>query len=769
MDLIDNNGSNMIAAQSNIPRMTVTIEFPRELTQEQRDLKNDLLTIFASAADLQRKISNATDKMLMNTEVWKELITLNFSEEARKRKVAHFLATNWIKEQNDDLIHIVGMLKSKNCQLTEKELNLKRTEERLDLFLKEVGRSIAHWIEVEFAIDLIVDRGYKDAQSTGNSLRMSNKERNYTKALHQAYRMIINESNMIKDKNSNMHHYMKSVVEKYYHRICNVIRLDEKDVKVQPVDKIFMHSPDAVNIEDILRSIESKFAMEMEKAQHNTRALVIALLSDLKTILQNWDDIVKAEETVRKLFYSEKLENLVYNLNGRDENTLKEFNKKLDKYISQHIKRKDTDVLKAHTKIHGKQSKTEYLLKIYHNLINLIKNNGDVIKKAKQIEFSTNIIQCLDGGELYKIYSYQAESRVQPFSKEQKSIVNNYGIVPKRKIFSSLGRLISLFWSRRMHHVVYESTILQKNTQQSGNESVLSKTMNVLKDTANGICSTLDDIEEVCVKAATETMNAVGLPLSEEPCEYIPLLSMQAPIVEGNSQGANSVEDAAHVRRKYESIDRERLRRERANASNETSGSIGTEPPQKSSLKIICTLPLCILTCVLLGLSMYSIIIGFSLLKNGLKLTLTAAIFGLTSVMVISSGVLTAMHCASLLIITAQDLYIKKTKGNIICLVLMAVCSTASLMGGIIYPSTLNMNSTKVSLYWMVASIFATAAFTISIGLFRRRIVSGMRNWVKKAKFNLNARRVMEYAELMTLLIVLAYFIQPLNTNNVSV
>ncbi|KAI5163088.1 hypothetical protein NEAUS03_2190, partial [Nematocida ausubeli] len=98
MDLINNDGSNMMAGQPDNLSMKVTIEFPQELTEKQRDLKNDLLTIFASAADLQRKITNAIEKMLMKTEVWKELITLNFSEEARKRKVAHFLATNWIKE-----------------------------------------------------------------------------------------------------------------------------------------------------------------------------------------------------------------------------------------------------------------------------------------------------------------------------------------------------------------------------------------------------------------------------------------------------------------------------------------------------------------------------------------------------------------------------------------------------------------------------------------------------------------------------------------------
>ncbi|KAI5132744.1 uncharacterized protein NESG_01954 [Nematocida ausubeli] len=689
MDLIDNNENNMIAAQSNIPRMTVTIEFPRELTQEQRDLKNDLLTIFASANDLQRKISDATDKMLMNTEVWKELITMNFSEEARKRKVAHFLATNWIKEQNDDLIHIVGMLKSKNCQLNNIKMEDKSKEERLDLFLKEVGRTIAHWIKIEFAIDLIVDRDYKDAQTKGNSLRMTTQERNYTKALHQAYRMIINESNMIKDKNSNMHHYMKSVVEKYYHRICNVIRLDEKDIKVQPVDKIFMHNPDAVNIEDILRSIESKFAMEMEKAQHNTRALVIALISDLKTILQNWDDIVKAEETVRKLFYSEKLENLVYNLNGRDENTLKEFNKKLDKYISQHIKRKEADVLKAHAKIHGIQSKTEYLLKIYHNLINLIKNNGDIIKKAKQIEFSTNIIQCLGGGELYKIYSYQAESRVQPFSREQKSIVNNYGIGSKRKIFSSLGRLISLFWSRRMHHVVYESTILQENTQQFGNGSVLSKTMNVLKDTANGICSAFDDIEEVCVKAATETMSAVGLSRMENSYEYIENKPMQEPIVEENSQP---------------------LRHTHVDASNGAPAWIRTEPSTKP-LIIAHTVPFLIVTAILLRLSIYSTTMGFGLVIKYLKNTAAFNLFKVNAGLIGLIGIFLVKNTTNILLTTAKDIWNRKAKGSAICAAVIVLYTTVVVGSGLLGPLTLNVQELEVSLYWIVIFALTTWAF----------------------------------------------------------
>ncbi|KAI5162562.1 hypothetical protein NEAUS03_2013, partial [Nematocida ausubeli] len=475
--------------------------------------------------------------------------------------------------------------------------------------------------------------------------------------------------------------------------------------------------------------------------------------------------------TVRKLFYSEKLENLAYNFNGRDENTLKDFNKKLDKYIGQHIKRKDSDVLKAHAKIHGKQSKTEYLLKIYHNLINLIKKNGDVIKKAKQVEFSKSIIQCLNGVELRKIYSYEAESHVQPFSKEQKIVVNNYGIGSKRKLFSSLGRMISLFWSRRTYDVVYDSAALQENTQQGyfGNESMLTKTMNVLKDKANGVCSVFNDIEEVCIDQFTEKMDAVGLPISEGACEYTPLLPMQAPIVEENSQSMSSVEGTVYVRSTSEGINSEKLRRERANASNETSGLIGTKPPQNSSLKIIYALPLCIFTSLLLGLTMYSIIIGFCLFANSLKLSLTAATFALTSLIVASAGIKTAMHCGCLLKLTAQDLYIRKTKGNIACIVFMAVCGIAAFMGGIVYPFRLNLRTIKASLYWMVAFILTTAAFTICMGLFRRRIANEMRNWVKRIKFKHNAKRAIAYAGLMSILIALVYFTQPSSTNSVSV
>ncbi|KAI5134075.1 hypothetical protein NEAUS06_0909 [Nematocida ausubeli] len=750
MDLININENNMMAGQPDNLSMKVTIEFPQELTQEQRDFKNDLLTIFASADDLQRKISDATDKMLMNTEVWKELITMNFSEEARKRKVAHFLATNWIKEQNDDLIHIVGMLKSKNCQLTEKELNPKRTEERLDLFLKEVGRSIAHWIEVEFAIDLIVDRDYKDAQPTGNSLRMSNKERNYTKALHQAYRMIINESNMIKDKNSNMHHYMKSVVEEYYHRICNVIRLDEKDVKVQPVDKIFMHSPDAVNIEDILRSIESKFAMEMEKAQHNTRALVIALLSDLKTILQNWDDIVKAEKTVRKLFYSEKLENLAYNLNGRDEDTLKEFNKKLDKYISQHIKRKDTDVLKAHAKMHGKQSKTEYLLKIYHNLINLIKNNGDVIKKAKQIEFSTDIDECLDRGELYKIYSYQAESRVQPFSKEQKSVVNNYGVGSKRMLFSSLDRFISLFWSGCTPDIVYDSTALQENTEDPHltNSNLLTSAVNI--STHMETSSMLNEFKQVQPQNFSEKVNSVGIFLSEPTSENTEEDLHSMITVESILSTENSSERTNFL------PSRERYR----NLSNEIDSLIDTET-EEISLKRIYTVIFYVVNSLLLGISIYSTILGSMLIAHMFgSLEKISVIYLLCVLLACLSGGHVALDILYLLASIIRDIRAKKHKINTILTVVLLFCASIAIVCGLVFPFLFNLDKIDSYFSWLGLSLLAAVIFMIYSMCSKEEILKEMHRIRERSAVNRKIPDVILYAVVMVIAITLVHAVQ---------
>ncbi|KAI5159334.1 hypothetical protein NEAUS03_0206 [Nematocida ausubeli] len=760
MDLININGNNMMAGQPDNLSMKVTIEFPQELTEKQRDLKNDLLTIFASAADLQRKVSDATEKMLMNTEVWKELITLNFSEEARKRKVAHFLATNWIKEQNDDLIHIVGMLKSKNCQLTEKELNPKRTEERLDLFLKEVGRSIAHWIEVEFAIDLIVDRDYKDAQHTGEPLRMTEKERSYTKALHRAYRTIINDSNMIKDKNANMHHYMKSIVEEYYRQICNSIRLEDKDVKVVPVDKIFMHNPNAVNIEDILRSIESKFAKEMEKTQQDARALLIALLSDLKTILQNWDDIVKAEETVRKLFYSEKLENLVYNFNGRDENTLKDFNKKLDKYIGQHIKRKDSDVLKAHAKIHGKQSKTEYLLKIYHNLIKLIKNNGDVIKKAKQIEFSKSIIQCLDGGELHTIYSYEAESHVLPFSKEQKSVVNNYGIESKRKLFSSLDRIISLFWSRRTYDVVYDSAALQENTEEPHltNSSLLTSAVNISNHTEAS--NMLNEFKRVLPQNFSEKVNSVGLFLSGQTSENAEDSPMQEQITEEDLHSMITVESILSTEDSSERTNFLPSRKQYRDLSNEINSLIDTETAEISQKRIY-TVMFYVVNCLLLGISIYSNTLGCRLIAHTFgSVENISFIYLLCVVLACVFGGHVALDILYLLASIIRDLRAKKHKINSILTGGLLFCAGIAIVYGIVFPFLFNIDKIDSYFSWLGFSLLATVTFMIYSMCSKEEILKEMHGIRERSAVNRKIPDVILYAVVMVLAITLTHAVQ---------
>ncbi|KAI5163389.1 hypothetical protein NEAUS03_2311, partial [Nematocida ausubeli] len=750
MNLIDIDENNMMEGVSNNLGMKVTVEFPQELTEQQSDLKNDLLTILESKTDWKTKISIATKRMLMHSEVWKGLITLNFSEEAKNNKTAHFLATNWIKEQNDDLIHIVGMLKSKNCQLNNIKMEGKSKQERLALFLEEVGRSISHWAEVEHAINLMVERNDKDVPSTSTSLRMPTQGRKYTKALHQAYRVLIDESNMIKDNNANMHLHIKCLVESYYRWICEMTKVNEKKVEVVPIDQIFMHNQEAINIEGVLRGIERKFVKVMKRNTNGDYSPIISLLSDLKTILQNWDDIVAAEQTVRKIFYSKELENLAYNFNRKDENALEEFNEELDRRITHHIQQKDADILKAHAKIYGEESKTDYLLKIYHNLINLILEKGDIIKKAKQIEFSTYIDDCLDQDELYMIDSYKAEGQVQPFSEEKEIVVNNYGIRSQGGIFFYVGQMILLFCSKQADGI-YASAPPQESSEPESSRvvSVLTKSIRSLGNKLKNIYTAFNYFEKLYIDRFAKKASLVGLSFIKPEHEYNELRTVEESTIEEDLLSTDDLEGGAIVGSTFEE-DNMQLLSESTNASNDASILIGTEP-QNSSLKIIYTVPFFILASFILGASLYSTVMGYGLLGKTIKISIRELIVQLFAFVIFLTGLKSSLHSIYTLIVTADDLRIRKTRGNIVCIFGIIVCTAMALGCGLVYPCTLDVQQVVPSLDWMLVSLLTTVAFITYTGYFKKEIVKEMRTNNRIAKFKFNVQRIVFYAITMAI------------------
>ncbi|KAI5163765.1 hypothetical protein NEAUS03_2389, partial [Nematocida ausubeli] len=152
-----------------------------------------------------------------------------------------------------------------------------------------------------------------------------------------------------------------------------------------------------------------------------------------------------------------------------------------------------------------------------------------------------------------------------------------------------------------------ETERLLPDTEETdlNNESVLTKTMNVLKDTASEAYSILNGIEKACLKTAGVTMNAVGLPLTEEAHEYTELRPMEEPVVEEDLQHVdNDQEGTVYVESNSGENNSLPLRNERVSYLNNAIGWIRTNITQNSSLKIVYTVPFFILASLLLGMTM---------------------------------------------------------------------------------------------------------------------------------------------------------------------
>ncbi|KAI5135296.1 hypothetical protein NEAUS06_1463 [Nematocida ausubeli] len=315
-----------------------------------------------------------------------------------------------------------------------------------------------------------------------------------------------------------------------------------------------------------------------------------------------------------------------------------------------------------------------------------------------------------------------------------------------------------------------ETEGMQAGTKETNfnNESVLTKTMNVLKDKAGEAYSTLNKLETVYVDRFAEKMRAVGLPITEEAHEYTELRPMGGPVVEKNSQGMNTVEGTVYTESKPEGFDWEKLRRDRENALNQISDLIGTKH-LTAHMKTIHTSILCILTSLLLGVSFYSMTMGIRLISRHFKLSFSGSMHSMSLLIVTLVGILTALNCISVLVIAATDLWCRKTKPNMAASIGVLLYGMIAVVCGIIYPASLNPYKISVDLYWVAASLLATVAFTIYIVLFRKTINTGMQNWVKTSMFKPRIVRIICFATLMVAFVALAYFIQKTNTNNVTV
>ncbi|KAI5162560.1 hypothetical protein NEAUS03_2011 [Nematocida ausubeli] len=279
------------------------------------------------------------------------------------------------------------------------------------------------------------------------------------------------------------------------------------------------------------------------------------------------------------------------------------------------------------------------------------------------------------------------------------------------------------------------------------NESVLTKTMNVLKDKADEAYNAFSGLEELCVKKPAETMNAVGLSRKESSYEYTENKPMQEPIVEKNSQP---------------------LRHAHVNASNGAPASIRTKP-ENDPLEIGYTLPFLIITAILLRVSIYSTTMGFGLIVKYLKnaaafnfLKVGAGLIGLLGIFLIKNTI-------NILLTTAKDIWNRKAKGSAICAAAIILYITVVVGSGLLYPLTLNVYELEVSLYWIVLFVLTICVFINYDRRFKEEIEKEMHSLDTIKKVNRSTNSVYFCSYLTTLITLFFYGIHALIKYNASV
>ncbi|KFG25817.1 uncharacterized protein NESG_01803 [Nematocida ausubeli] len=302
------------------------------------------------------------------------------------------------------------------------------------------------------------------------------------------------------------------------------------------------------------------------------------------------------------------------------------------------------------------------------------------------------------------------------------------------------------------------------------NESVLTKTMDVLKDKAGEAYSTLNDIEKACAKKVAETMNAVGLSLAGEAHEYTELVPMGVSVVEEDLQHVdNDKKGTVYVESNSGENNSPPLRNARVSYLNPAIGWIRTNITQNSPLKIVYTVPFFILASILLGMIVYSMVMIFGLFLKDFDFSFKSVVFALSSLMVDLFGIFVVKCTLSIFGILIRDLWNRKTKGNIISILGIILCTVLAFVVGFIYPFSGEVHEIEASLSWLLLFLFTIFAFFAYTFCFGEKIKKEMHNQENVPKLDEAISALGMLSILMTVSIVLIYFTQPITPNNLFV
>ncbi|KAI5164611.1 hypothetical protein NEAUS04_2337 [Nematocida ausubeli] len=168
-------------------------------------------------------------------------------------------------------------------------------------------------------------------------------------------------------------------------------------------------------------------------------------------------------------------------------------------------------------------------------------------------------------------------------------------------------------------------------------------------------------------------------------------------------------------------------------------------------------------------MTVHSILMTIPLFLKDFDFTFKSVVFALSSLMVDLFGIFVVKCTLSIFGILIRDLWNRKTKGNIISILGIILCTILAFVVGFIYTFSGEVHKTEASSSWLLLFLFTMFAFSTYTFYFDEKIKKEMHNQENVPKLDEAISALGNRYILMTVSIILIYFTQPITPKNLFV
>ncbi|KAI5190581.1 hypothetical protein NEMIN01_1119 [Nematocida minor] len=418
------------------------IRFPCDLTEPEKELREDLLEIFGND-ELQAEdmVYKSIERIKKDVHLLKDMITVECPKKTENitnsDKIENLFTIEWLVERDDEILHFLCMMQNNKNLLGQLNAENSSAEDRIAAFFEAAGARITHWADVACAIRLIkpkkswsdLKRGLKHFAMKGSQSASANREESgeldknalLNRNIQSAYMALLYEIIFIRD--SNEYWYSKSVLQKYFHNMCRIAEIKEESIADAPLESIFEETDTEINIKSILKKMHSAFSSEIDRKRHvlekgemyELDPKIVKLLASLKSVLANWEGIVCAEAAIREFFFCNDLWPAFYQLDKSNPKSLELLHRKVLKYLGYHMQDHLNLLLDNNAELQKNSNAKQYLMRIYSNLRKFITAEAGIAAKIKDVMFSPESEYSLDEKSMCAIEEYVVEEVHKPF------------------------------------------------------------------------------------------------------------------------------------------------------------------------------------------------------------------------------------------------------------------------------------------------------------------------------------------------------------------